>query len=78
MSTSHIRAIALVLMCAGLACSPGRTADLPEGLWDRDYDQRPGQSIPREVDALITAGLSPEEARRAAGASIIEWLTTRP
>ena len=34
MSTSHIRAIALVLMCAGLACSPGRTADLPEGLWD--------------------------------------------
>ena len=34
MSTSHIRAIALVLMCAGLACSSGRTADLPEGLWD--------------------------------------------
>jgi hypothetical protein len=44
----------------------------------RDYDQRPGQSIPREIDALISAGLSPQQARRAAGANIIEWLTTRP
>lgn len=41
---------------------------------DRDYDQRPGSSIIKEIEALEAAGLTPEDARRAAGENVREWL----
>lgn len=41
---------------------------------DRDYDQRPGSSIIKEIEALEAAGLTPEDARRAAGVNVREWL----
>jgi sugar phosphate isomerase/epimerase len=41
---------------------------------DRDYDQRPGSSIIKEIKALEAAGLTPEDARRAAGENVRKWL----
>lgn len=45
---------------------------------DRDYDVVPGRSLRQELEQLEDAGLSPEEARRAAGTNIIRWLQARP
>lgn len=44
---------------------------------DRDYDQRPGSSIIKEIEALEAAGLTPADARRAAGDNIRQWLERR-
>jgi len=44
---------------------------------DRDKGVIPGLSLLQEMYVLAEAGLTPEEVRRAAGASIIAWLERR-
>ena len=44
---------------------------------DRDYDQRPGSSLLKEIAALEAAGLTPADAGRVAGENIRAWLRRR-